>query len=59
MLDPASRFLDTDDAGNQTDVMRKSATFDKPIQSCELMSAYPHSLSIRLKRSSKTNAALT
>ena len=22
MMDPASRFLDTDDAGNQTDVMR-------------------------------------
>lgn len=42
MLDPASRFLDTDDAGNQTDVMRKLLpTFDKPIYSCELDERVP------------------
>ena len=42
MLDPASRFLDTDDAGNQTDVMRKLLpTFDKPIYTCELDERVP------------------
>jgi hypothetical protein len=42
MLDPASRFLDTDDAGNQTDVMRKLLpTFEKPIYSCELDERVP------------------
>ena len=34
MMDPASRYLDTEDAGNQTDVMRRLLpTFDKPIYS--------------------------
>ena len=42
MLDPASRFLDTDHAGNQTDVMRKLLpTFDKPIYTCELDERVP------------------
>jgi len=42
MMDPASRYLDTDDAGNQTDVMRKLLpTFDKPIYSCELDDRVP------------------
>ena len=42
MLDPASRFLDTDDAGNQTDVMRKLLPeFDKPIYTCELDERVP------------------
>jgi hypothetical protein len=42
MLDPASRFLDTEDAGNQTEVMRKLLpTFDKPIYSCELDERVP------------------
>jgi hypothetical protein len=42
MLDPASRFLDTDDVGNQTDVMRKLLpTFDKPIYTCELDERVP------------------
>tara|TARA_R110001583_G_scaffold78178_1_gene212161 strand:- start:824 stop:1546 length:723 start_codon:yes stop_codon:yes gene_type:complete len=37
MMDPASRYLDTEDAGNQTDVMRRLLpTFDKPIYSCEM-----------------------
>lgn len=42
MLDPASRFLDTDDAGNQTEVMRKLLpTFDKPIYTCQLDERVP------------------
>ena len=42
MMDPASRYLDTEDAGNQTDVMRKFLpTFDKPIYSCELDERVP------------------
>ena len=42
MLDPASRFLDTDDAGNQTDVMRKLLpVFDKPIYTCQLDDRVP------------------
>ena len=42
MMDPASRYLDTEDAGNQTDVMRKLLpTFDKPIYSCELDERVP------------------
>ena len=42
MLDPASRFLDTEDAGNQTDVMRRLLpTFDKPIYTCELDERVP------------------
>ena len=42
MLDPASRFLDTDDAGNQTDVMRKLLpAFDKPIYTCQLDERVP------------------
>ena len=39
MMDPASRYLDTEDAGNQTDVMRRLLpNFDPaiPIYSCEL-----------------------
>ena len=37
MLDPVSRFLDTDDAGNQTNVMRKLLPkFEKPLYTCEL-----------------------
>ena len=42
MLDPVSRFLDTDDAGNQTDVMRKLLpAFDKPIYTCQLDESVP------------------
>ena len=42
MLDPASRFLDSDDAGRQTDVMRKILPNLKvPIYSCELDSRVP------------------
>ena len=37
MLDPASRFLDTDDAGSQTNLMRKILkTHPGPIYTCEL-----------------------
>ena len=37
MMDPASRFLDSDDAGNQTEVMRKILPKLKmPIYTCEL-----------------------
>ena len=42
MMDPASRYLDTEDAGNQTDVMRRLLpTFDKPIYSCEMDERVP------------------
>ena len=42
MLDPASRFFDTDDAGNQTEVMRRVLpTFEKPIYTCELDGRVP------------------
>ena len=42
MMDPVSRFLDTEDAGNQTEVMRRLLpTFDKPIYSCELDDRVP------------------
>ena len=42
MMDPASRFLDSDDAGNQTDVMRRVLPmFDRPIYSCELDDRVP------------------
>ena len=37
MLDPVSRFMDTDDAGSQTDVMRRwLPVADIPIYTCEL-----------------------
>jgi len=42
MLDPASRFLDTDDAGSQTDIMRKwLPKADIPIFTCELDERVP------------------
>ena len=42
MMDPASRFLDTDDAGNQTDVMRRLLpTYTKPIYTCQLDERVP------------------
>ena len=42
MMDPASRYLDTEDAGNQTEVMRRLLpTFTKPIYSCELDERVP------------------
>ena len=42
MMDPASRFLGSDDAGNQTDVMRRVLPmFDRPIYSCELDDRVP------------------
>ena len=42
MMDPVSRFLDTDDAGNQTDVMRRVLpTYKKPIYTCELDERVP------------------
>lgn len=42
MLDPASRFLDTDDAGTQTDIMRKVLpTHPGPIFTCELDDRVP------------------
>ena len=42
MMDPASRFFDTDDAGNQTQVMRDILPFlDIPVYSCELDERVP------------------
>lgn len=42
MLDPVSRFLDTEDAGNQTDVMRRVLpNYTKPIYTCELDERVP------------------
>ena len=42
MLDPVSRFLDTEDAGNQTDVMRRVLPkYTKPIYTCELDDRVP------------------
>ena len=42
MLDPASRFLDSDDAGNQTEVMRRLLPpYDKPIYTCQLDERVP------------------
>jgi len=37
MLDPVSRFMDTDDAGSQTDIMRRwLPVADIPVYTCEL-----------------------
>ncbi len=48
MMDPVSRFLDTNDAGNQTDVMRRVLpTFNKPSTLVNLMSGFPLWLSTR------------
>jgi len=42
MMDPASRYLDTEDAGNQTEVMRRLLPgFTKPIYSCQLDERVP------------------
>jgi hypothetical protein len=42
MMDPASRFLDTDDAGGQTEIMRKTLPkLDIPIYTCELDARVP------------------
>jgi hypothetical protein len=42
MMDPASRYLDTEDAGNQTEVMRRVLPgFTKPIYSCQLDERVP------------------
>jgi hypothetical protein len=42
MMDPVSRYLDTNDAGNQTDVMRKLLPLvTKPIYSCVLDERVP------------------
>jgi len=42
MMDPASRFFDTDDAGKQTDVMREILpVLEIPIYSCELDDRVP------------------
>ena len=42
MMDPASRFFDTDDAGGQTKIMRKILpTLTCPIYSCELDERVP------------------
>ena len=42
MLDPASRFLDSDDAGNQTEVMRRLLpSYKKPIYTCQLDERVP------------------
>ena len=42
MLDPVSRFLDTEDAGNQTEVMRRVLpNYTKPIYTCELDDRVP------------------
>ena len=42
MLDPVSRFLDTEDAGNQTEVMRRVLPdYTKPIYTCELDERVP------------------
>jgi hypothetical protein len=50
MMDPASRYLDTDDAGNQTEVMRRLLpSFSKPIYSCELDDRVPAIVEFPLK----------
>ena len=42
MLDPVSRFLDTEDAGNQTEVMRRVLpNYTKPSYTCELDERVP------------------
>ena len=42
MMDPASRFLDTEDAGNQTEAMRKAlTTHPGPIYTCTLDKRVP------------------
>ena len=42
MMDPASRYLDTEDAGNQTDIMRELLpSVEVPIYSCELDERVP------------------
>ena len=42
MMDPASRYFDTEDAGHQTEVMRKLLPkFTQPIYSCELDARVP------------------
>jgi len=42
MMDPVSRFFDTDDAGPQTEVMRKILpTLECPVYSCELDKRVP------------------
>jgi len=42
MMDPVSRFFDTDDAGPQTEVMRKTLpTLECPVYSCELDKRVP------------------
>ena len=42
MMDPASRYFDTEDAGNQTEVMRRVLPgFTKPIYSCQLDERVP------------------
>ena len=42
MLDPVSRFLDTEDAGNQTEVMRRVLpNYTKPIYTCQLDERVP------------------
>jgi cation diffusion facilitator CzcD-associated flavoprotein CzcO len=52
MMDPVSRYLDTEDAGNQTDVMRRLLpTFDKPIYSCELDDRVPAVVEVSFSRS--------
>lgn len=45
MLDPASRFFDTDDAGAQTDVMKRFLPdCDVPCYTCELDSRVPNAV---------------
>tara|TARA_A100001515_G_C4584416_1_gene214031 strand:- start:694 stop:1413 length:720 start_codon:yes stop_codon:yes gene_type:complete len=45
MLDPASRFFDTEDAGMQTDVMRKLLPkLDVPVYTCELDARVPNAV---------------
>ena len=60
MMDPASRFFDTDDAGGQTKIMRKILpTLTCPIYSCELDERVPPLSFIRSKRLSKLLGAVT
>ena len=52
MLDPASRFLDSDDAGLQTNGMKEVLlNHEGPIYTCELDDRCPGLLNIQLNKS--------
>jgi len=55
MMDPASRYLDTEDAGYQTEVMRKLLPkFAEPIYSCELDARVPRIVEYPIEEVVKT-----